>query len=104
MSSYENRDCSKRVAILYGASIFTCRRCRGLAYDSRREAAHQRALHRTQAIRMKLGVSASLAELFPAKPKGMQWRTYGRLKREAGEAQDRCWPPWVLKMTQWAKM
>src|SRR5882724_284865 len=37
-------------------------------------------MHRTQAIRMKLGGSPSLIEDFPPKPKGMQWRTYRATK------------------------
>jgi hypothetical protein len=40
---------------------------------------------------MKLGGSPSLVEPFPDKPKGMWWRTYWRLKREAQEAEYRSW-------------
>ncbi len=38
---------------------------------------------------MKLGGSPSLADPFPDKPKGMWWRTYWRLRKEAEEAEYR---------------
>jgi hypothetical protein len=44
----------------------------------------RRALHRAQEIRMKLGGFASLAEPFPAKPKGMHWSRY--LRRDDARA------------------
>jgi hypothetical protein len=89
--------CGRRIAILYGGGIFACRHCHQLAYDSQREPAHERALTRAQAIREKLGGSGSMAERFPSKPKGMQWRTYFLLWKQAENAQDRSWPPWILK-------
>src|ERR1039457_579442 len=53
--------CGRRVAILYlGGAIFACRHCYRLAYKSQREAPYMRALHRAQAIRIKLGGSANL--------------------------------------------
>ncbi len=67
----------RRVANLHsppGGGIFASRRAYGLAYRSQRERAYDRALTRTQDIRMKLGGSPSLAEPFPDKPKGMWWR------------------------------
>ena len=64
-----------------------------LTYGHRsNEQVHSRALGRAQAIRMKLGGSPSLIEDFPLKPKGMQWRTYERLKRQAADAEDLYWP------------
>ncbi len=84
--------CGRRVTKLYGAGkLFACRRCYCLAYQSQRERAYDRALTRTQNIRMKLGGSPSLAEPFPDKPKGMWWRTYWRLRGEAQEAEYRSW-------------
>ncbi len=91
------RGCSRRVAVLYLSSIFACRHCLNLSYESQREAAHNRALSRVQAIREKLGGSGSTADDFPDKPKGMHWRTYSRLCMEAEEAQNQSWPPWLLK-------
>ncbi len=81
-----------RVAKLHlppGGQIFASRRAYGLAYRSHRERSHDRALTRTQDIRVKLGGSPSLAEPFPDKPKGMWWRTYWRLRGEAQEAEYR---------------
>ncbi len=83
-----------RVAKLHlpsGGQIFASRRAYGLAYRSQRELAYDRALTRTQDIRMKLGGSRSLAEPFPDKPKGMWWRTYWRLRGDAQEAEYRSW-------------
>jgi len=80
------RYCGRRVAVLYGAGeLFACRHCYGLAYTSQQEAPMHRALSQAQKIRMRLGGSASLFDVFPEKPKGMHWRTYRRL-RARGEA------------------
>jgi hypothetical protein len=89
-------NCRRRVAILYGGSIFACRRCHNLAYDSQSETRHSRALGKVQAIRVKLG--GEPCGDFPPKPKGMHWRTYYRLRQKADDAEDRSWPPWMLKM------
>jgi hypothetical protein len=86
-----------RVAVLYGGAIFACRQCHQLVYESQREAPHSRALTRAQAIRERLGGSGSMAEDFPEKPKGMHLQTYWRLCREYEDAQNRSWPPWLLK-------
>ena len=71
--------CGQRVAILYGNSIFACRKCHQLAYACQREVSHDRALRRAQNIRKKLGGSANMLEPFPPKPKGMRWYTYWRM-------------------------
>jgi hypothetical protein len=91
------RGCLRRVAVLYLSSIFACRHCLNLSYESQREAPYSRALSRAQGIRMKLGGSASTADAFPDKPKGMHWRTYNWLWAEAEEALNQSWPPWLLK-------
>jgi hypothetical protein len=74
--------CGQRVAILYGNSIFACRNCHQLAYQSQRETADHRALRRAQTIRKKLGGSGNMLEPFPPKPKGMHWCTYFRMTRQ----------------------
>lgn len=71
--------CGRRVAILYGGSIYACRECHQLAYQSQRETVDHRALRRAQNIRKKLGGSANMLEAFPSKPKGMHWHTYFRM-------------------------
>jgi hypothetical protein len=91
-------NCGRRVAILYGGSIFACRHCHNLAYDSQSETRHGRMLLKAQAIREKLGGTPCVADEFPHKPKGMHWRTYNRLRQKADEAEDQSWPPWVYKM------
>jgi hypothetical protein len=74
--------CGRRVAILYGSSIFACQECHQLAYQSQRETADNRALRRAQNIRKKLGGSANMLTPFPPKPKGMRWCTYFRMTHQ----------------------
>ena len=87
--------CGRRVAILYGGSIFACRHCHNLAYDSQNETAHSRAIGKAQAIRTKLG--GDPCGDFPPKPKGMHWQTYYRWQRKEEEAEARSWPPSLLR-------
>jgi len=89
------RGCSRRVAVLYGGSIFACRHCYNLAYDSQREQPYSRALGRAQAINVKLG--GHPGGDFLDKPRGMHWRTYERLFREFEAAENRSWPPWLIR-------
>lgn len=78
--------CGRRAAKLYtrpGADLFLCRGCHGLGYTSQRESPMFRALSQAQKIRMDLGGSPATVDTFPAKPKGMHWRTYWRLRAKA---------------------
>ena len=78
--------CGQRVAVLYGPwKYFLCRHCYDLVYESQRETAIYRALHKAQAIRERLGGSANMTESFPEKPTGMHWKTYERLWWEHDE-------------------
>ena len=80
--------CYGRVAVLWGAGrYFLCRQCYNLAYASTRETPHGRQLSKAQAIRRTLGGEANLLAPFPDKPKGMHWRTYMRLRRQARTAE-----------------
>jgi hypothetical protein len=75
--------CGRRVAILYGGSIFACRHCYQLAYPSQRETDYDRAARRAERIRNKLGWEPGI--LNPKgwqKPKGMHWSTFERLNKE----------------------
>lgn len=79
------RGCGRRVAKLYSVGrYYVCRHCGDLAYSSQREDRGSRTLSRAQKIRKKLGGSANMFEFFPPKPKGMHWRTYERLRSQAG--------------------
>ena len=77
------KGCGHRVAILYGERSLACRHCRQLAYDSQRDSGWKRCLRQARTSRTRLGGSGSLAESFPAKPKGMHWHTYRRLLTRA---------------------
>ena len=85
------------MAVLYGGSIFACRQCHQLVYESQREQACYRALRRMQAIRIKLGGPGSMAEPFPAQSQGMHGCTYLRLLLEAERADVLSIPPWLFK-------
>lgn len=82
------RACRRRVRKLYlapGEKYFACRRCCDLNYTSQREDDMNRALSKAQAIRERLGGSASMSQPFPDKPKRMWWRTYCRLRARSEE-------------------
>jgi hypothetical protein len=88
--------CSRRAAILYGATVFACRHCLQLAYESQREAPHRRALRKAQGIHERLGGTGIIHEpVF--KPKGMHWRTYSRHMERMQEAESGSFPPWILR-------
>ena len=72
--------CGRRVAILYGGSVFACRHCHKLAYECQRETDDDRAARRADTIRRRLGWEAGILNGEGIKPKGMHWRTYKRLK------------------------
>jgi hypothetical protein len=79
--------CGRRVAKLYGAGkYFLCRYCYDLTYESRKDGQKNRALHKCQRIRQRLGGSANMSEPFPPKPKGMHFDTYLKLWREHDRA------------------
>ena len=80
--------CGRRVAVLYGPGrYFLCRHCYDLVYESQRENAMYRALHKAQFIRKRLGGSANMTKPFPEKPNGMHWKTYERLWWEHHESE-----------------
>jgi hypothetical protein len=82
--------CGGRRGVLYlGRGWLRCRQCLDLAYPTQNECERDRLCTKAQKIRMRLGGSGSLMELFPEKPKGMHWRTYWRLEHEAYAAERR---------------
>jgi hypothetical protein len=76
------RGCGRRVAILFGDSIFACRHCHKLAYQCQRETDDDRAVRRANTIRARLGWQAGILNPSGIKPKGMHWRTFERLEAE----------------------
>ena len=77
--------CGRLAAILYCAGpYFLCRHCYQLAYARQRWDRRDRRMEKARGIRMRLGGSVSLLESFPPKPKRMHWKTYSRLRLEAG--------------------
>ena len=74
--------CGRRVAILYGGSVFACRHCHKLNYLCQRETDGDRAMRRADTIRRRLGWGAGIANPPGDKPKGMHWQTYLRLIAE----------------------
>lgn len=76
------KGCGRRVAILYGGSIFGCRHCHKLVYESQRENDEDRATRRAETIRGRLGWEPGILNGGGRKPKGMHWRTYERLRAE----------------------
>jgi len=76
-------DCGRRIALLYGGSIFACRKCYHLVYQSQREANFDRASRRADKIRDKLEWEPGILNGRGwKKPKGMHWKTYEKLCKE----------------------
>lgn len=74
------RGCGRRVAILYlGGSIFACRHCYQLGYQSQCETWDDRAARRADRIRDKLGWEPGILNGNGWKPKGMHWNTFEKL-------------------------
>ena len=74
--------CGRRVAILYGGSVFACRHCHKLNYQCQRETDDDRAARRGDKIRARLKWDAGILNGNGWKPKGMHWRTFERLRAE----------------------
>lgn len=73
--------CGRRVARLYGSTVFACRHCLRLNYRSQQASKRDRATDRSFDLRRALGCDKGFlflpAEFIP-KPKGMHWRTFER--------------------------
>lgn len=74
--------CGRRVAVLYGGSVFACRHCQRLAYKSQRETPADRATRRADKLRDRLGWEAGILNGNGIKPKGMHWATFERLEAQ----------------------
>ena len=74
------RGCGRRVAKLHGGTIFACRKCHQLTYQSQREDFGTRAASQADKIRERLKWPPGILNGGGcARPKNMHWRTYWRL-------------------------
>jgi hypothetical protein len=80
--------CHSRCRILYGGTLFRCRRCHRLKYDTQYEPPFARAATRALKIRERLGGKGGLDDLFPPRPKGMHRKTYERLQAHEERMQE----------------
>jgi len=74
--------CGRRVAILYGSNLFSCRHCSQLAYQSQREPADERAIRRAEKIRKSLNWAPGILSDMGNKPKGMHLKTFEKLNTQ----------------------
>lgn len=79
--------CGRRVAKLFGGTLFLCRRCHGLAYRSQAENYSDRCFRRANKLRARLGGEPGVDQHVP-KPKWMRWRTYDRLVAQIVELEN----------------
>lgn len=73
------RDCGRRVAVLYGGRVFACRQCQELAYASQRETGLDRTFRQADRLRTRLRWKPGIVYGPGPKPKGMHWRTFDDL-------------------------
>jgi len=90
--------CGRRVAILYGGSIFACRRCYRLAYPSSREDAGGRATRMADKLRARLGWEPGILNCRGNKPKWMRRRTFKRLAAKHDELVEHSMRAMMLKL------
>ncbi|SIP96916.1 hypothetical protein [Aquipseudomonas alcaligenes] len=73
--------CDRRVAKLYGGTLFACRHCMRLNYRSQQASRRDRALDRAWTLRRELGCDSGPFD-YPAdyiqRPKGMHRKTFTR--------------------------
>lgn len=74
--------CGRRVAILYGGAIFSCRQCLRLTYASQLNHLRDPTSSKADKIRRKLGWMPGVFNVTDGKPRGMRQRTYKRLIAE----------------------
>jgi hypothetical protein len=74
--------CWRRVAHLYGGHPFLCRECHDLTYTTSQSGELLETIdNRLRRIKSRLG-GGPVGKAPTEKPRGMHWRTYGRLCRE----------------------
>jgi hypothetical protein len=72
--------CGRRVALLFGGTVFACRHCHELTYQSQRETADMRAIRRADKLRDRMDWTPGILTPPGGKPKGMHWQTFERLR------------------------
>ncbi len=70
--------CGRRVAVLWGDSIYACRHCQQINYESTRTTESSKPFERADKLRMKLGWPEGIAHGPGARPKGMHRGTFAR--------------------------
>ena len=82
------KPCGRRVAKLHcGGGYFLCRVCGRLRYACQAEPRVDRQFRRADKRRIAMGGLRGLFEPYPAKPRGMWWRTYDRHIAEISNAE-----------------
>lgn len=85
--------CSKRVAIIYkNGRYFYCGRCCKLSYPSQVEGVFEGSVRKAERIRKRLGWPHGILFWARAKPKGMHYETFERLKAEHDRLVRVCFP------------
>ena len=74
--------CQKRVAMLYGRTVFACRKCCNLVYPSTTENHLDRQTRKLDKLRERLQWQAGFLNGYEGKPNGMHWRTFEALRRK----------------------
>lgn len=75
--------CHRQVCKLYLAGTWCCRKCGNLAYPVENMDQLDRLQHKSEKLEKTLG------RQYQIKPKGMHWKTYGRLLNEYFETRER---------------
>lgn len=75
-----NRNCGRRVRILYCSGYFLCRQCQNLTYESAQVGHIDRGRvvvrNRISRLRNQLGGGGGIYDDLPDRPAGMSWRRY----------------------------
>lgn len=76
-------NCRRRVGVLYFSSgQCACGKCFRLAYASERDTWQNQQFRKADNLRDRLGWQPGIAHPDGAKPKGMHWKTFNRMKTE----------------------
>jgi hypothetical protein len=80
--------CGRKVLQLFAlrGHSWRCRHCYGLSYATRQVSVRYRLILKAVKVRERLGGDLGVATPFPAKPKGMHWRRYNRLRARRDQA------------------